>query len=51
MRSYSHQIIINSQIKQSKITFIIILKLNLYIENNFIVNLDVLIIQNDYNVI
>jgi len=51
MRSYSHQIIINSQIKQSKTTFIIILKLNLYIENNFIVNLDVLIIQNDYNVI
>jgi len=29
----------------------IILKLNLYVENNFIINLDVLIIQNDYNVI
>jgi len=51
MRSYLHQIIINSQIKQSKTTLIIILKLNLYIENNFITNLDVLIIQNDYNII
>ncbi len=51
MRSYSHQIIINSWIKWSKTTFIIILKLDLYVENNFVVNLDVLIIQNDYNVI
>jgi len=51
MRSYSHQIVINSQIKQSKTILIIILKLNLYIKNNFIINLSVLIIQNDYNVI
>ncbi len=51
MRSYSHQTVINSQIKQSKTTLTIILKLNLYIKNNFITNLDVLIIQNDYNVI
>ena len=29
----------------------IISKLNLYIRNNFIINLDVLTIQNDYNVI
>jgi len=51
MRSYLHQTVINSQIKQSKIILIIISKLNLYIENNFIVNLDVFIIQNNYNVI
>ncbi len=37
--------------KQSKTTLIIILKLDLYIENNFIADLDVFIIQNDYNVI
>ena len=29
----------------------IISKLDLYIENNFIINLDVFIIQNDYNII
>ncbi len=51
MRSYLHQTVINSQIKQSKTILIIILKLNLYIKNNFIANLNVLIIQNDYNVI
>jgi len=51
MRSYSHQTVINSQIKQLKTTLTIILKLNLYIKNNFIINLDVLIIQNDHNVI
>jgi len=32
-------------------TLTIILKLNLYVENNFIINLDVLTIQNDYDVI
>jgi len=37
--------------KTVKTTLIIILKLNLYIENNFIVNLGVFIIQNNYNVI
>jgi len=37
--------------KTVKTTFTIILKLNLYVENNFIINLDVLIIQNDHNVI
>ncbi len=51
MRSYSHQTVINSQIKWSKTILTIISKLDLYIENNFIVNLDVFIIQNDYNVI
>jgi len=29
----------------------IISKLNLYIKNNFIINLDVFIIQNDYDII
>jgi hypothetical protein len=51
MRSYSHQIVTNSQIKQSKTTLTIISKSDLYVENNFIINLDVLITQNDYNVI
>jgi len=51
MRSYSHQIIINLQIKQSKTIFTIISKSDLYIKNNFIINLNILIIQNDYNVI
>jgi len=51
MRSYSHQIIINSQIKQSKTTLTIISKSDLYVKNNFIINLNVFIIQNDYNVI
>ncbi len=51
MRSYSHQTVINSWIKQLKTTFTIILKLNLYVKNNFIINLDVFIIQNDYDVI
>ncbi len=32
-------------------TLTIILKLNLYVENNSVTDLDVLIIQNDYNVI
>jgi len=32
-------------------TLTIILKLNLYVENNFVINLNVLIIQNDYDVI
>ena len=37
--------------KTVKTTLIIISKLNLYVENNFITDLDVLTIQNDYNVI
>ncbi len=37
--------------KTIKTILTIILKLDLYIKNNFIINLDVLIIQNDYNVI
>ncbi len=37
--------------KMIKTILIIILKLNLYIKNNFIINLDVFIIQNNYNVI
>jgi len=32
-------------------TLMIILKSDLYIENNSVINLDVLTIQNDYNVI
>ncbi len=37
--------------KMIKTILTIISKLNLYIRNNFIINLDVLTIQNDYNVI
>ncbi len=37
--------------KTVKTTLMIISKLNLYVENNFITDLDVLTIQNDYNVI
>jgi len=37
--------------KTVKTTLTIISKLNLYVENNFITDLDVLTIQNDYNVI
>ncbi len=37
--------------KTVKTILTIISKSDLYIENNFIINLDVLIIQNDYNVI
>ncbi len=37
--------------KTVKTILIIISKSDLYIENNFITDLDVLIIQNDYNII
>jgi len=37
--------------KMVKTTLMIILKSDLYIENNFITDLDVFTIQNDYNVI
>ena len=37
--------------KMIKTTLTIISKSDLYIENNFIADLDVLTVQNDYNVI